>query len=69
MSRVGKCIDNAPMESFWNHYKDEAYYGNEFKTFEDLVKSIDQYIYFYNLDRYQTKLSNRSPVEYRQQVA
>lgn len=20
MSRVGKCIDNAPMESFWSHY-------------------------------------------------
>ena len=23
MSRVGRCIDNAPMESFWSHFKDE----------------------------------------------
>lgn len=69
MSRVGKCIDNAPMESFWSHYKDEAYYGNDFDSYENLVKSIDQYINFYNHNRYQTKLSNLSPVEYRQQVA
>lgn len=69
MSRVGKCIDNAPMESFWGHYKDEAYYGEKFETFEELVKSIDDYMYFYNYERYQEKLGSLTPVEYRHQAA
>jgi putative transposase len=69
MSRVGKCIDNAPMESFWSHYKDEGYYGYQFKSYEDLVGSIDQYIYFYNHQRYQEKLNSLTPVEYRHQAA
>lgn len=69
MSRVGKCIDNAPMESFWSHYKDEGYYGHEFKTYEELVSSIDWYMYFYNHKRFQTKLNSLTPVEYRHQAA
>lgn len=69
MSRVGKCIDNAPMESFWGHYKDEAYVGEHFATFEDLVKSVDHYMYYYNHERYQEKLNSLTPVEYRHQAA
>lgn len=69
MSRVGRCLDNAPMESFWGHYKDEAYYGECFETFEELVASIDQYIYFYNHERYQEKLDSHTPVQYRHQAA
>lgn len=61
MSRVGKCIDNAPMESFWSHYKDEAYYGQIFRSYEELVTSIDQYIYFYNHHRYQRKIKQPDP--------
>ncbi|EGS36274.1 integrase core domain protein [Limosilactobacillus oris F0423] len=69
MSRVDKCIDNAPMESFWSHYKDEAYYGQYFKTYQDLTSSVDRYIHFYNHQRYQTKLNSLTPVEYRHQAA
>ena len=29
MSRVGKCIDNGPMEGFWGILKRERYYGRE----------------------------------------
>lgn len=65
MSRVGKCIDNAPMESFWSHYKDEAYYDHKFETYEALVTSIKEYIAFYNHKRYQTKLGSLAPAEYR----
>lgn len=65
MSRVGKCIDNAPMESFWSHYKEEAYYDYKFETYEELVKSIKEYIDFYNHKRYQTKLGSLAPAEYR----
>lgn len=69
MSRVGKCLDNAPMESFWSHYKDEAYYGEKFTSYEALVHSIDEYINFYNHHRYQTKLNSLTPIEYRNQAA
>lgn len=69
MSRVGRCIDNAPMESFWSHYKDEAYERQEFATYEELVASIDRYIYFYNHKRFQTKLNGLTPVEFRDQAA
>lgn len=30
MSRVGKCIDNGPMEGFWGILKRERYYGKRF---------------------------------------
>ena len=57
------------MESFWGHYKEEAYYGENFETFEELVKSIDDYMYFYNHERLQEKLGSLTPVEYRDQAA
>ncbi|WP_235425207.1 IS3 family transposase, partial [Heyndrickxia ginsengihumi] len=34
MSRVGRCIDNGPMESFWGTLKCEKYYLHQYKTFE-----------------------------------
>ena len=69
MSRVGRCIDNAPMESFWSHYKVEAYDRREFTSYQELVASIDQYIHFYNHKRHQTKLNGLTPVEFRDQAA
>ena len=32
MSRVGKCIDNGPMEGFWGILKRERYYGRHFSS-------------------------------------
>ena len=36
MSRVGRCIDNGPMESFWGTLKCEKYYLHKYDTFEEL---------------------------------
>ncbi|NLI67764.1 MAG: transposase, partial [Bacilli bacterium] len=69
MSRVGKCIDNGPMESFWGTLKCEKYYLHKYETFEDLRKAIDEYIFFYNHERYQEKLNGLSPIEYRTKAA
>jgi putative transposase len=69
MSRVGRCIDNGPMESFWGTLKCEKYYLNKYETFEELSKAIDEYIYFYNHDRYQKRLNGLSPMEYRTKAA
>jgi putative transposase len=69
MSRVGKCIDNGPMESFWGTLKCEKYYLHKYETFEELRKAIDEYIFFYNHERYQEKLNGLSPIEYRTKAA
>ncbi|WP_147554145.1 IS3 family transposase [Bacillus testis] len=69
MSRVGKCIDNGPMESFWGTLKCEKYYLHTYKTYEALQKAIDEYIDFYNNDRFQKRLNGLSPLEFRAQAA
>lgn len=65
MSRVGRCIDNGPMEGFWGILKSEMYYLRKFNTCEELVHAIDEYIIFYNTKRLQKKLKGMSPIEYR----
>lgn len=68
MSRVGNCIDNAPVESFFGHFKSESYDLKRYKSFEELVANIDRYIQFYNEERYQEKLNSLAPLEYRYQT-
>ena len=51
----GKCIDNGPMESFWGFLKTEMYYLRKFNTFEELKTAVEEYIYYYNNNRYQEK--------------
>lgn len=69
MSRVGRCIDNGPMEGFWGTLKAEMFNRRKFKTFEELKASIETYIHFYNYDRLQVKLGARSPMEYHALIA
>lgn len=69
MSRVGKCIDNGPIEAFWGTIKCEKYYLNKYNTFEELVEAIDDYIHFYNYERLQKRLNSLSPKEYRTKTA
>jgi putative transposase len=65
MSRVGRCIDNGPMEGYWGILKSEKYYLKKYSTFEELKNDIDEYIYFYNYKRLQKRLNSLSPMEYR----
>lgn len=65
MSRVGKCIDNGCMESFWGTLKVERYYLHHYQSFKELQKDIKNYIQFYNQDRLQAKFNGLSPIEYR----
>lgn len=63
MSRVGKCIDNGPMEGFWGILKRERYYGRRFTSREELVRMIQGYIVYYNFRRLQRRLGVRTPME------
>lgn len=69
MSRVGRCIDNGPIESFWGTLKYEKYYLHKSNSYEELKLAIDDYTHFYNYYRYQKRLSVLSPLEFRTQDA
>lgn len=64
MSRRGNCWDNAPQESFFGHFKDEAYIKT-CNTFEELQFEVDDYIDYYNFHRYQWNLKKMTPTQYR----
>ena len=65
MSRRGNCWDNAPQESFFGHMKDEIKVSSLKKTtYEDAGKLIDDWIDYYNNDRYQMGLQKLSPNEF-----
>ena len=68
MSRIGRCIDNGPIEGFWGIIKSEMYYLRKFDNFDELKLAIDSYIEFYNNRRFQKKLKGLSPIEYRTQT-
>lgn len=69
MSRKGNCWDNACIESFFGHLKSECFHLHTFKTEEQLIQTIEQYIHFYNNERFQKKLDNLSPIEFRTKAA
>jgi transposase InsO family protein len=67
MSRKGNCWDNAPQESFFGHMKDEL--RDEIarcQTIGDVLARVDDWMDYYNNDRYQWDLLKLSPKEYYQ---
>jgi putative transposase len=64
MSGKGNCIDNAPIESFFGHMKDELDYEN-CKTFDQMYSKIEEYMRYYNYERKQWARNKMAPVEYR----
>ena len=64
MSRKGNCIDNAPIESFFGHMKDELDYRS-CTSFNELFLKIKAYMQYYNYERKQWTRNKMTPVEYR----
>ena len=65
MSRKGNCWDNAPQESFFGHMKDEiAVEISKCKTFSDVRYIVDDWMDYYNNDRYQWDLKKLAPAEF-----
>lgn len=65
MSRKANCYDNACIENFFGHLKCELIHRQRFNTKESLIKSVDDYIHWYNNERFQSKLNNLTPIEFR----
>ncbi|WCF11067.1 IS3 family transposase [Paenibacillus thiaminolyticus] len=68
MSRVGRCLDNQPIERFWGTFKAESFYLTKHDTYEDVLKDVRNYIRYYNNYRYTERLNGLSPNEYRRVV-
>jgi putative transposase len=65
MSSKGNCYDNAPMESFWGILKNELVFHRHYRTLQEAITDITEYIeVFYNRQRKQKKLGYLSPVAF-----
>lgn len=67
MSRRGNCWDNAPQESFFGHMKQETHFES-CRTVDELKAAIDDWMDYYNNDRYQESLAKLSPNEYYEYI-
>ncbi|WP_281738899.1 IS3 family transposase [Acidaminococcus fermentans] len=69
MSRRGNCWDNAPQESFFGRMKDHVKKNIAAATsFEEVKAIVDDYMDYYNNERYQWELAKLSPNEFYQFV-
>jgi putative transposase len=67
MSRKGNCYDNAPMESFWGILKQELTNHRRYRTRQEAMQDIIEYIeIFYRRQRIQTCRNFLSPVAFEQ---
>jgi hypothetical protein len=57
MSRRGNCYDNAPAEYFFSILKAECIRRHKLQTIEQARLLIDSYIFFYNHERIQLKIT------------
>lgn len=64
MSRRGNCWDNAPIENFFGHLKEEALRPYPVPNFDEANQIIADYIHFYNYERIQLK-TRQTPYETR----
>ena len=64
MSRKGNCLDNAPIESFFGHLKDDLDIKS-CKTFEEVKTLVENYIDYYNNERSQWNLNKMTPAQRR----
>lgn len=67
-SRKGNCLDNACVESFFSHLKAEVFLGKSVQGKDETSTLIEEYIRFYNTERFQKRLGQLSPVEYREKL-
>ncbi|WP_339185468.1 IS3 family transposase [Paenibacillus sp. FSL H8-0317] len=64
-SRKATCLDNACIESFFSHLKTEKLYLNQCNSEAEIRQAVEDYMYHYNYRRFQAKLKQRAPIEYR----
>lgn len=69
MSRKGTCLDNAVMEGFFSHLKEEWFRIQKPATLDEFHAGLTDYLRWWNTTRIQQRLGNLSPDEYRAQTS
>ena len=67
MDGKGRATDNICIERFWRSAKCERIYLNEYNTIKDLQEDVDDYIDFYNHDRFHETLKYKKPMDVYQE--
>jgi transposase InsO family protein len=53
------------LKAFFGTLKCETIYLQKFESLADLIRTIDEYIYWYNHERINLTLGGYSPIQYR----
>lgn len=66
MSRVGNSLDNRPIEYWFSILKSECIWLQDIDSleYEQLIKLISDFIWYYNNERIQLNLKNLTPLQY-----
>lgn len=67
MSRKGNCLDNAPIESFFNLMKRECLRRIKIYSIDQLRETVKTYIHWFNYKRISLNKNGLTPIEYRNQ--
>lgn len=68
MSRKGTPTDNPLMESLNGWMKEELYLDFNLFNSENVKRTIEDYVHYFNNERYSYKLKYKSPVQYRTEL-
>jgi putative transposase len=68
MSRKANCYDNAVIENWFGHLKEELFHHTTHTSPDAFVTALHDYIHWYNNHRISTRLEGLSPVQYRTQT-
>lgn len=63
-SKPGDPYDNSVCESFFHTLKKEALYHQLYDNTEQLKEVLEEYIYFYNVERPHRKLKMKTPEQF-----
>ena len=68
MSRAGTPTDNPIIESLNGWMKDELYIDYNLKSSDDVHKTMKEYIYYFNNERYANALGYKNPIQFRTEL-
>lgn len=69
MSRKGTCLDNAVIEGFFSHLKEEWFRIQKPRNLQEFHTGLNDYLQWWNTTRIQQRLGYLSPDEYRAQTS
>ena len=63
MDGKGRATDNICIERFWRSAKCERIYLNVYQSIDELITDVDDYIEFYNHQRFHQTLDYKKPMD------